>query len=80
MELEFYNSTIDWPGMGICIAGGYMLYKTVNHYSALLITAGFVLIFLSSLPNNFCLGVSQISDYLNNYPNLCHPATAYIRI
>jgi len=55
------------------------LYKTFKHYSALLIAAGFTLVFIGSLSNNFCLGVSQISDYLLNYPYLCHPATSYIR-
>jgi len=79
VNLELYRSSLDGPALGICIFAGYLLYRTYKHYSAILITLGFIIVVYAFITNGFCMGVSEISDYIKDYPYLCHPATAHIR-
>ena len=79
MDLELYRSPLVGPALGICTYAGYLFYKTYRHYSAILLTLGFILIIYAYITNGFCMGVSDISDYVKDYPYLCHPATAHIR-
>ena len=79
MDIDFYHTVIDAPAIGICIAAGYLLHRTFRHYSTLLVTAGFSLVLVGFISNNYCVGISQISDYILDYPYLCHPTTSYIR-
>jgi len=79
LDLNFYRSSLDGPALGICIFAGIQLYRTYRHYSAMLVITGFVIVTVAYLANSYCLGVAQISDYIQDYPYLCHPSTSYVR-
>jgi hypothetical protein len=77
MEIEIIRSPIDVAGFALAIAGGIVIFKHYRDKNTFLILFGAVLVFLSHMAINYCLGQHLLSLEPEN--SICSPLFPYIR-
>jgi len=79
MDIAFYRSSIEPVALALCLFASFQLYKTYKHYSAILISVGFLIAIITHISINYCIGIALLTDLLSNNPYLCSPVIPYIK-
>ena len=78
MEIDFYNSPITIPALAACGGAAFLIYRRYKNTGYFSLLFGFLLLIASKISANFCTGISQIENAIDNYPLLCNSITPYI--